>query len=111
MQQMLAASQAMGQGANAAGGWGGFGAGGYGMGAPPLSVPSDTRPPEERFQVQLQASLFHSLSFLFSLTNDYSNYKIWDSSTPPRMFVLCWRREEMFRAQLNIYSAGAVFSL
>ena len=63
MQQMLAASHAMSQGANAAGGWGGFGAGGYGMGAPPIPVPSDTRPPEERFQVQLQVSLFHSLPF------------------------------------------------
>jgi len=55
MQQMLAASHAMGQGANAAGGWGGFGGAGYGLGGiPPLPVPSDTRPPEERFQVQLQ---------------------------------------------------------
>ncbi|KAF8802199.1 hypothetical protein BYT27DRAFT_7113133 [Phlegmacium glaucopus] len=52
MQQMLAASNAMGGGAGAAGGWGGFGGAGYGMGSPP--VPSDTRPPEERFQVQLQ---------------------------------------------------------
>ena len=68
MQQMLAASHGMGQGANAAGGWGGFGAGGYGMGAPPIPVPSDTRPPEERFQVQLQVILFHLSSFLFSLT-------------------------------------------
>lgn len=57
MQQMLAASHAMGQGANAAGGWGGFGAGGYGLGNPPVPVPSDTRPPEERFQVQLQVNL------------------------------------------------------
>lgn len=57
MQQMFAASNAMGQGAAAAGGWGGFGGAGYGMGSPP--VPSDTRPPEERFQVQLQVSLFN----------------------------------------------------
>ena len=64
MQQMLAASHAMGQGANAAGGWGGFGGAGYGMGTPPVPVPSDTRPPEERFQVQLQVSLFHSLYFI-----------------------------------------------
>ena len=62
MQQMLAASHAMGQGANAAGGWGGFGGAGYGMGTPP--VPSDTRPPEERFQVQLQVSLFYPLYFI-----------------------------------------------
>jgi len=54
MRQMMAASHAMGQGANAAGGWGSFGAAGYGMGNPPVPVPSDTRPPEERFQVQLQ---------------------------------------------------------
>lgn len=49
LQQMLAASNAMGQGAGAAGAgaWGGFG-----MGAPP--VPTDTRPPEERFEAQLQ---------------------------------------------------------
>jgi hypothetical protein len=66
MQQMLAASHAMGQSANAAGGWGGFGAGGYGMGAPPIPVPSDTRPPKERFQVQLQVSLFHSLPFILT---------------------------------------------
>jgi ubiquilin len=63
MQQMLAASHAMGQGANAAGGWGGFGGAGYGMGGTP-PPPSDTRPPEERFQVQLQVSPFHCLSFL-----------------------------------------------
>jgi len=56
MQQMLAASHAMAQGAGAAGGWGGFGGGGagYGMGSPPVPAPSDPRPPEERFQVQLQ---------------------------------------------------------
>ena len=65
MQQMLAASHSMGQGASAAGGWGGFGAAGYGMGTPPVPVPSDTRPPEERFQVQLQVSLFHFLSLFF----------------------------------------------
>ena len=58
MQQMLAASNAMGQG-GAAGGWGGFGGPGFGMGSPP--APTDTRPPEERFQVQLQ------VSFLFIL--------------------------------------------
>jgi ubiquilin len=52
MQQMLAASNAMAQGAGAAGGWGGFGGPGFGMGSPPVST--DTRPPEERFQVQLQ---------------------------------------------------------
>lgn len=66
MQQMLAASQAMGQGARAAGGWGGFGGAGYGMGTPP--APSDTRPPEERFQVQLQVSLcsiYQILTVLF----------------------------------------------
>jgi len=54
MQQMLAASHAMSQGAGAAGGWGGFGGAGYGMGSPPVPAPSDPRPPEERFQVQLQ---------------------------------------------------------
>lgn len=65
MQQMLAASNAMGPGAGAAGGWGGFGGGfggaGYGMGSPP--VPSDTRSPEERFQVQLQVSRLFIFSF------------------------------------------------
>jgi ubiquilin len=54
MQQMFAASHAMGLGAGAAGGWGGLGGAGYGMGSPPVPAPSDTRPPEERFQVQLQ---------------------------------------------------------
>jgi ubiquilin len=63
MQQMFAA-----QGAGAAGGWGGFGGAGYGMGSPPVPAPSDTRPPEERFQVQLQVRLFNlSTSSFFVL--------------------------------------------
>ena len=66
MQQMLAASHAMAQGASAAGGWGGFGGAGYGMGSPPVPAPSDPRPPEERFQVQLQVSLT-SFSVFFCL--------------------------------------------
>lgn len=112
LQQMLAATNAMGQGAAAAGGWGGLG-----MGAPP--VPTDTRPPEERFEAQLQASFsfffrlivipFTDVYFLFPSIG-YSNYAIWDSSTPPRMFVHSWRREGMFRVQLNIYSTDLVFS-
>ena len=76
MQQMLAASHAMGQGGSAAGGWGGLGAAGYGLGSPPVPVPSDTRPPEERFQVQLQVSLFNSLPlfllFYYLITDKYS---------------------------------------
>ena len=64
MQQMLAASQ----GATAAGGW------------PPAfgipSVPTNTRPPEERFQVQLQVTLFIFFSFDSSshFTNPFSNF-------------------------------------
>lgn len=40
-------------GAAGGGGLGGFG----GFGAPPAAVPADTRPPEERFQVQLEVRL------------------------------------------------------
>ena len=54
MQEMMAALGGGGAGAGA-GGFGGLGGfGGFGGAA---AAPSDTRPPEERFQVQLQVSL------------------------------------------------------
>ena len=113
MQQMLAGNNTMGPGVGAAGGWGGFGDLGFGMANPP--VPSDTRPPEERFQVQLQASLLSFIIIIIIIYRtyfpsiDYSNYKRWDLSTPPRMFVRFWRQEGMFRVRLSIYSVEGVF--
>lgn len=50
MQQLLSGG---GFGGGAGGFGGGYGAGGFGGGGAP-AVPTDTRPPEERFQVQLQ---------------------------------------------------------
>jgi ubiquilin len=60
MQQMLF-SGSFGGGAPGAAGTAGPGFGGLGgFGAP--TPPADTRPPEERFQVQLQASHLHILT-------------------------------------------------
>jgi ubiquilin len=42
-----------GAGGGLGGGLGGFG----GFGAPPPAAPADTRPPEERFEMQLQVRL------------------------------------------------------
>lgn len=53
-----------------------------GWGAPALpAVPADARPPEERFQVQLQVSVstFPHICLFPSLNSSHSNFKTWAS--------------------------------
>lgn len=83
MQQLL--------GGGMGGGLGGLG----GFGAP--AAPADSRPPEERFQVQLQVSCSPFTLWSFALlTHSCSNYRIWASRTRRRMFALFWQLAVMF---------------
>lgn len=122
MQQMLAA---MGGGAGAGAG-AGLGAGGGGTdpfglgafgglgrlgafgGAP--AAPTDTRPPEERFQVQLQVSTTPLSRDELALTGVGidSNCKIWASRTRSRTCARSLRPAATSIPPLSIYLAGAV---
>lgn len=66
-------------------------------GVQPSAVPpsADARPPEERFQVQLQVRHF-VVCHAFGLTcfHCFSNYKTWASPTPRKMCAPCLRQAE-----------------
>lgn len=89
LQALLGAGPFGGGGGGGGLGGGGLGGSGFGggfgpFGAAPAAVPADSRPPEERFQVQLQVRLNfvpanHDVSD-FSLVSG-SNCKIWVSPT------------------------------
>ncbi|RPD69361.1 hypothetical protein L226DRAFT_539873 [Lentinus tigrinus ALCF2SS1-7] len=95
MQQMLAALGGAGAGAGGAGAGAAnpfanpFAMGGLGgFGSPP--APADSRPPEERFQVQLQVSLVFAFAQGWMLTlRGPSNCKIWASRTRRRTCARC----------------------
>lgn len=98
MQQILA-----GGGGPFGGLGGGFGGGLGGLGGTP-PAPADTRPPEERFQVQLQVR--PTFQWLLSrLTAATSNCKTWDSQTPLRTSGLSWLRAVTFTLLSSIFSA------
>jgi hypothetical protein len=66
-------------------------------GVPPSAVsPSaDARPPEERFQVQLQVrNVVVCHAFGLTCFHCFSNYKTWASPTPRKMCALCLRQAE-----------------
>lgn len=90
MQQMMSAFGGGSPGAAGANPFGGanpFAA----LGGAPVA-PADSRPPEERFQVQLQVSLHPKFPTCFSFWYNFSNCKTWVSATRLRMCELCWLR-------------------
>lgn len=85
-------------------GGGGFtGLGGMGgLGAVPQQ-PTDSRTPEERFQVQLQVGQLILLDLIPSLSfHAHSNCKTWASSTRHKTSARCSRREATCTLRLNI---------
>jgi len=77
----------------------GAGGPGFGSGASLFGTPADTRPPEERFQVQLQVRIFVLRYYCIRLTHlpfFFSNCKIWASLMPRKMCAHCLRQVETF---------------
>ena len=91
MQQMMSAFGGGADGAPAANPFGAFGIppfGGAGAFGAPAS-PADSRPPEVRFETQLQANLHQISHKLVCSIFPNSNCKIWVSLTPRKTFGPC----------------------
>jgi hypothetical protein len=74
-----------------------LGAGGPGFaGAPPSA---EARPPEERFQVQLQVRAFIMPYVCIDMSSLFSNYMTWASPTPLKTCVHCLQQAETFTRQ------------